>query len=94
MTMTVHTHRFDNAHRVLRSIRKAPRTRLFQIASTLEAFIGKRAHQWPPSLQLQRTEALLNVVRLEQDQRGNPYAEEKRRREAERIYCKLSLMDC
>lgn len=92
--MTVHTHRFDNAHRVLRSIRKAPRTRLFQIASTLESFIDKRAHQWPASLQLQRTEALLRVVHAEQDSRGKHYTDDRRRRELERVYCKLSLMDC
>lgn len=95
--MSVHTHRFDNAHRVLRSIRTAPRYRLLQIDSTLQAFISKRKHQLPPSLQLQRTDALLLVVRLEVDSRKpSPYFEPngRKRREAERVYCKLSLMDC
>lgn len=91
--MSVHTHRFDNAHRVLRLIRKASLNRLYQIASTLESFVDKRSHQWPPSLQLQRTQALLQIVYHEQNSRGRKHIDERLRREAERVYCKLSLMD-
>lgn len=96
MAISVHTHRFDQSCRILRSIRKALPERLAQIGSTLEAFADKRAHEWPSSLQLRRTEALLCVVRLEQDSRkARPWYEPngKERREAERVYCKLSLMD-